>query len=527
MSKKKVLIPTALDGVAKEMLEKHGGYEVLQKEKWDVGEALKANPDAHAIIVRSEKVTAEAMDAAPGLKVIVRAGAGYNTIDIHGARERGIDVMNTPGANSNAVAEEVVALVLADARHVVEADVSCRAGKWEKSKFMGRELTGKTVGIVGLGYIGQLVAKRLKGFEVRLLGYDPFTSEEKTRGLGIERKTLAEVFAESDIVTLHIPENEETRGLVGAELLGSMKEGATLVNCARAGILDEAALRAAKGAKKLRFLNDVYPKDAEGPKSVADVADLMMPHLGASTKEANRKAAQLAAQELMDLDDKGVESAVVNREVPAGLDPAFAQLANTLTRLARKLLGPETRLQGAQTRFYGSLKPYADWLVKPVAAGLSAEYDRGKGHKETLAFLKDMGVDYAERETEAGAAFENSIAVELTGHVDAEHLVKASVRGTVEEGNLLVARMDDFDKLYLEPQGNWAVFTYEDRPGVLGQIAAGLAEAGVNIDDVRNPHDSRGHKSLAVLRVNRALEDGLVEAIGKKIAAEKAFHVEF
>ena len=311
---KKVIIPTALDSIAKEILEKHGAYSVMQLPKCDLAQVLKDNPDTHALIVRSEKVDAAMIDSCPGLKVIVRAGAGYNTIDIKHAREKGIDVMNTPGANSNAVAEEVVALLLADARHVVAADISCRAGKWEKSSFMGRELTGKTVGIVGLGHIGQLVAHRLSGFDVKLLGYDPFVTAEKAAEMGVTLTTLPELFATADAVTLHLPENDKTRGLVSTELLSSMKPGATLVNCARAGILDEAALRAAKAANPtLRFLNDVYAKDAEGPKSVADIADIMLPHLGASTREANYKAAELAARELIDLDDNGVGKAIVNR----------------------------------------------------------------------------------------------------------------------------------------------------------------------------------------------------------------------
>jgi D-3-phosphoglycerate dehydrogenase / 2-oxoglutarate reductase len=310
---KKVLIPTALDSEAKKILEAHGGYTVVQVPKCDVAQLVRDNPDVHALIVRSEKITAEIIDAAPALKVVVRAGAGYNTIDIVHARKKGVDVMNTPGANSNGVAEEVVALMLADARHLVPADASCRAGQWEKTAFMGTEITGKTVGIVGLGFIGQLVAKRLAGFEVKFLGYDPFVSKEKAAAMGIELVGLPELFAKSDYVTLHLPENAETKGLINRALLGQMKTGATLVNCARAGIVNEADLRALKVEKKLRFLNDVYAKDEEGPKSVADIADIMVPHLGASTREANRKAAELAAQELIDLDDKGIHKAVVNR----------------------------------------------------------------------------------------------------------------------------------------------------------------------------------------------------------------------
>jgi len=523
---KKVLIPTSLNEVAKEMLEAHGGYTVVQVPTCDVAELVREHADVHALIVRSEKITADILDAAPQLKVIVRAGAGYNTIDIRHAREKGVDVMNTPGANSNAVAEEVVAMMLADARHMVAADASCRAGKWEKSSFMGTELTGKTIGIVGLGYIGQLVAKRLSGFDVKVIGFDPFTSEEKAEELGIELSQLEGLFERADYITLHIPENEETRGMVNVSLLGRMKNGATLINCARAGILNEDDLRSIKKEKGLRFLNDVYAKDAAGDKSVADIADLMLPHLGASTKEANRKAAELAASELIDLDDQGVTSAVVNRDVPAGLDPAFARLTNTLTRICRGVLGVDAHLKLVETSFYGSLQPFAQWLLTPVTAALSTEYDTVLDHKSTLVFLSDMGVDYVNREVDDKKAYTNSITVDLTGHVDAEHLVRASVRGTIEEGNQLVARINDFDKLYFEPTGNWVVFTYADRPGVLGRIGAALAEAGVNIDDVRNPHDSKGQSSLAILKVNPPVSDDMVKQIAADIDARVAFHIE-
>ena len=310
---KKVLIPTALDSVAKETLEAHGGYEVVQIPKADILQFARENPDLHALIVRSEKVTAEIIDAAPQLKVVVRAGAGYNTIDTVHARAKGVDVMNTPGANSNGVAEEVVALMLADARKLIPADASCRLGKWEKTAFMGTEITGKTIGIVGLGYIGRLVVKRLSGFEPTFLGFDPGTTPRQAAELGVKLVSLDELFSESDYITLHLPETAETKGMVNQALLGQMKPGATLINCARAGIVNEADLRALKAEKKIRFLNDVYAKDEEGPKSVADIADIMVPHLGASTREANHKAAELAAQELIDLDEKGIDRAVVNR----------------------------------------------------------------------------------------------------------------------------------------------------------------------------------------------------------------------
>ena len=310
---KKVLIPTKLDTVAADILKANGSYEVVQDAKTPLADLVAANPDAHALIVRSEKIDAATIDALPQLKAIVRAGAGYNTIDTKHARERGVNVMNTPGANSNGVAEEVVALILADFRHVVPGDVSTRAGKWEKKNFMGRELTGRTVGIVGVGNIGRLVAKRLSGFECKFLGYDPIVPAESIKAAGIEPASLEDVFAQADVVTLHIPENDATRKLIGTKLLGLMKKGATLVNCARAGIVDEDAIRAAKAEKGIRFLNDVYPKDEEGPKSVADIADVMLPHLGANTFEANANAARRSAEELIELDTTGDCRAIVNR----------------------------------------------------------------------------------------------------------------------------------------------------------------------------------------------------------------------
>ena len=194
---KKVLIPTKLDGVAKSMLENHGNYAVIQDESTDLDTLIQANSDVYALIVRSEKITAEVIDALPELKVIIRAGAGFNTIDTKYARTRGVDVMNTPGANSNAVAEEVAALMLADARHIIAADASTRAGKWEKSKFMGGELTGKTLGILGLGYIGRLLIRRLSGFDMKVIGFDPVISEDLARDMGVELVSLDELFKES------------------------------------------------------------------------------------------------------------------------------------------------------------------------------------------------------------------------------------------------------------------------------------------------------------------------------------------
>ena len=522
---KMVLIATKLDSVARDVLVASGSYEVIQDEKNDLAAAARSCPDAYALIVRGEPVTSDIMDLLPRLKVIVRAGAGYNTIDTKYARRKGIDVMSTPGANSNSVAEEVVAMMLADARHIVEADASCRRGEWEKKKFMGREIAGKVVGIVGVGNIGRLVARRLSGFDVTLLGHDPVISTERAEELHIELTDLNTLFAKSDYITLHVPENGETRGMVNERLLSLMKPGATIVNCARAGILDEAALRTVKNAKKLRFLTDVYPKDEKGPKTCADMADLMLPHLGASTFEANLVAARRAAEELVDLDIKGVTSFIVNRDIPDGLDGRYCELANTIARLARCLVGKNTSLKLIETSFYGDLHPFSEWLLVPILAGLSEDFDRLMETAAAKKYLEEMGIEHVNRKVDPLKRYGNSITVDLTTVLDSNSLRRVSIRGTLTEGIQMVARINEFNKLYFEPAGHTVIFLYDDRPGVLGAIGQALAAAGINIEDVRDPHDPKTNRSLAILKVNKKPPEEVVLGISAEIKALSAFSV--
>ncbi len=519
---KKVLIPTKLDSVAADILKAHGGYEVIQDAKTPIEEQVKAHPDTYAMIVRSEKVPAAVIDALPTLKVVVRAGAGYDTIDIKHARKKGVDVMNTPGANANGVAEEVVAMMLADARHIVKADATTRAGGWEKKDYMGREVTGKTVGIVGLGNIGRLVAKRLKGFECRLLGYDPLINSDRLRDLGIEAATLEEIFSQCDYVTLHIPGGDSTRGLVGAKLIGLMKKGATIINCARFGIVDEDALRAVKAEKGLRYLNDVYPKDEAGPKSMVDIADLMLPHLGANTHEANFVAAQRAAQELIDLDEKADMSCVVNRDIPVGLERAYCELAFNLASLVRQFAGAQVPIKMLETSFYGELAPFGKWLTVSVLSGIWHDFDRYNDYKAAVKFLKEMGIELVNREADAEKGYGNAITIDIKVEQPDKGLKSFSVRGTVTEGVQTVSRIDEFDRLYFEPNGATLFCLYDDRPGVIASISRKLADAGINIEDMRNPHNAKTRRSLAIIKINQPVSDDLVKVIKADIAAHSA-----
>jgi D-3-phosphoglycerate dehydrogenase len=305
-----------------------------------------------------------------------------------------------------------------------------------------------------------------------------------------------------------------------------VKEGATIVNCARAGIIDEDALRAVKSSGKLRFLNDVYPKDAAGEKSVADIADLMLPHLGASTVEANFNAAKRAAEELIDLEEKGITSFVVNRDIPEGLDERYCELANTLARLARLIVSASS-LKLIETSFYGSLNPYAKWLMTPIVTGICDTAEAGITADEAIEYIREMGIEHINRDVDTHKKFENSITIDLTAAIDPQTSRHVSVRGTVEEGNLLISRINEFDKLYFEPVGVTLFFLYDDRHGVIGTIGKMLADADINIEDMRNPHDCKTNRSLAILKVNREVDCGLMQKIKEEIEAVASFCIKF
>lgn len=309
---KKVLIPTRLETAAADTLTS-AGYQVIQDADTPLADQAQAHPDAEVLIVRSEKVTAELIDSLPSLKLIVRAGAGYDSIDTAHARGKGVDVMNTPGANANAVAEEVVAMILANYRHIVTGDVTTRAGGWEKKNLMGTELSHKTVGIIGMGHIGRLVARRLKGFEPTILASSRSMTDEEAWEYGVRLCGLDEIFSQSDIITIHVKGGPATKNLVNAELIARMKPDAVLVNCARFGIVDEEALRdAMAGGHHIQYLTDVYAEDKPGDKPVAELAALMLPHLGASTHEANLTAARRSAEQTIAYFADGSKTYVVN-----------------------------------------------------------------------------------------------------------------------------------------------------------------------------------------------------------------------
>lgn len=514
-----VLIPTKLDKIAKDILTAKG-YTVVQDGETDLASLVQQHPETEALIVRSEKITSEIIDALPKLKTVVRAGAGYNTIDIKHARRNNVDVMNTPGANANGVAEEVFAMALAAYRHVIPADIDTRKGGWEKKKFMGRELTGKTLGIVGLGNIGQLVAKHSFGFDMKVLAYDPVVSESKAQEVGAKLVSLELLFSEADIITLHIPENDETRGMINKRLLSLVKKGAMLINCARAGIVNEDDIRALKAEKELLFCTDVFPADEPGPKSVADIADVMLPHLGANTKEANFTAAKRAAEQLVAYFESGVNTYVVNKGIPDDLNENYQQLAYRLALIARCYIGRGTPVRQVRCSFYGDLSKFAKWFYSPICAALSEHFEFQQDPEEALRYLQEKGIGFELRSADESKRYGNSMTIDLESGAKV-----VSIRGTIAENNLMVSRLNDFDRVYFVPRGNAFIVEYCDRPGVLSMITRACGDANINIDDIHAPRDSEAKHAIAILKTSVPVPQEIVEAVAKEVDAKVAFTV--
>lgn len=517
----KILIPTKLDPAAAASL-KAAGHTVVQNDSDPIDVQVASHPDAAGLIVRSEKVTKDIIDALPSLKCVIRAGAGYDNIDYVYARTKGIDVMNTPGANSNAVAEEVIAMILAAYRYVVPADTTTRAGEWNKKKYMGRELTRKTVGILGLGNIGRMLVKRLQGFECTVLGYDHFLSRQRALNIGATPAELEEIFSTADIISIHVPGGPSTHKMVDARLIGLMKDGAMLVNCARYGVVDEDALRAAKAAgKRILYCTDVHPKDTAAMQPSADVAAVLLPHLGANTKEANKMAAMRAASQMDNYFTKGDTSCVINAETPSDLNPAHLQLAAMLGKLCY-LAGGCKPIRRIECTYYNNLRTFRKWFTPWILQGAVPGAEHGLMPAAAEASLREHGIVFKAREPKDDKNYDDSLTLDLFMEEKGEQKV-SSVRGVVVDGEPVVSRIDAFDHLYASLAGHTLVLRYQDRPGVIATIGQLLSQSGINIDNIVAPSDHASGDALAIIKTNRPVSEEQTKSIARAIAAKLAF----
>ena len=509
------LAPSALDVLAAD-------FELRHVDGADRIALLAALPGVDAVVVRSAtRIDAEALAAADRLSVVARAGIGLDNVDVPAATARGVLVVNAPTSNIVSAAEHAVALLLAVARNVPAADAALRSGEWTRSRFTGVEVADKTVGVVGLGRIGVLVAQRLSAFGTRLLAYDPYVQPARAAQLGVRLVGLEELLAESDFVTVHLPRTPETVGLIGARELALAKPGVRIVNAARGGLVDEAALADAIRSGHVGGAGlDVFATEPTTDSPLFGLPGVVVtPHLGASTVEAQDKAGLAVARSVrLALQGEFVPDAVnvqaggvVAEEVRPGL-PLAEKLGRVFTAMAGGVA------QSITIEVRGEIAAY-DVSVLQLAAlkGVFADVV-----SEQVTFVnapllaKDRGVDvglatYAESED-----YRNLVTVR--GVLPSGEQV--GVSGTLT-GPKQVEKLTDVDgyDVDLRLEGHLLFFRYHDRPGVVGVVGARLGDAGVNIAGAQVSRNRRGGEALMTLAVDNAVPGAVLAAIAADIGA--------
>lgn len=482
-----------------------------------------------ALVIRSgTQVTARVLEAAANLKIIGRAGVGVDNVDVPVATERGVIVVNSPGGNTIAAAELTVAMLLALARNIPQAFCSMMAGEWNRSKFVGHEVYNKTLGVLGLGKIGQEVARRLQSFGMKVLAYDPFIVADTAEAMGVQLVDLDECLARSDYITLHLPKNKETAGMLGAEQFDSMKDGVRIVNVARGGIIDDDALIAAlKSGKCAGAAIDVYP--AEPPDFSNELFKLpnvvFTPHLGASTEEAQTNVAVDVAEQIVDVFEGRSARSAVNMpalapEVLAAVQP-FLPLAERVASLAMQTLeGRPSKIEvrycgelasaetGPVTRavLVGLLKPVVGETVNPVNAPVIA---------------KSRGLEVVESKSPDGGDYSSLLVVSLSTDKGVTE-ISGTLFGTRD---LRVVRMNDFP-MDLTPEGVVLVAPHQDKPGIIGQVGTLLGNEGINIASMYVGRKTRGENAIMVLNVDAEIPTGVLEKISKVGGIESAKQVQ-
>lgn len=511
------------DPVAKE------GIEVLKKEfEVDVKTGLKPEElkaiigDYDALVVRSEtQVTPEIIEAGKKLQAIARAGVGLDNINVEAATRKGIVVVNAPTGNTIAATEHTMAMMLALARHVPAANEKLKCGTWQRSAYVGVELKGKTLGIIGLGNIGREVAKRAKAFEMKLIGYDPFVSAEYAENLGVKLMPIDQILTECDFLTLHLPLTSSTKSIIGARELAKMKPTARIINCARGGLIDEQALfDAVEQGKIAGAAVDVFSKEPATDNILCKSNRIIVtPHLGASTTEAQVGVAIDVAEQIIDiLHGKPARYAVnmpqVSAEVMAVLQP-FVPVAHTLGSLATQLM--EGQVSALQIIYSGEIAGYDTTALKAAAIGglLGSTSEERINLINASIIANRRGLKIVEQKE---ARCENYAS--LLTLILATSAGTLTVAGTTMRGTVRIVRINDF-WVDIVPTGGYFLFSdHRDRPGLVGAVGTITGNADINISSMQLGRLQPRGQALLIL----ALDEPLPEAQRKQILALKDIH---
>ncbi|MBN1293393.1 MAG: phosphoglycerate dehydrogenase [Candidatus Latescibacteria bacterium] len=513
----KVLIS---DNVAQEcvdILAAAEGIEVDFNTKLSPEEFVKVIPEYDALVVRSAtKVRGDAIAAAKKLKVIGRAGAGVDNIDVSKATDAGIIVMNTPGGNTVSTAEHTFSMIMALSRNIPQADRSIKEGRWDRKKYMGVELRGKTLGIIGLGNIGRVLAKRANAFEMTVIGFDPFITKEMAHSAGIELVTLEDIWTRADYITIHTPLNDSTRHIINAETLEKCKAGVRIINCARGGVVDEKALLAAiESGKVAGAAIDVY--ESEPPDQnplVMNEKVVSTPHLGASTSEAQDIVAVMVAEQIRNYLLNGEVKNAVN--VPS-ISPEVYEQVKPFIDMGQKLgslLGQlgKGQLKSIEIIYYGDVHKYDTWPVtSSILQGLfTRSYSEDVNIINATSTAEKLGIKVDEIKSSDNKDYKNCIAVSITTNEG-----NLRVLGTIfGKYNPRVVNFQGYD-LDFVPEGHLLICGNHDRPGIIGDIGTILGKKGINIAHMNWARKSPAGEAIVILKTDETIKNDLLAEIGK------------
>ncbi|MET3712101.1 D-3-phosphoglycerate dehydrogenase [Sphingomonas trueperi] len=506
----KVLISDKMDPKAAQIFRERGvEVDEITGKTPDELKAIIGNYDGLAIR-SSTKVTKDILAHATNLKVIGRAGIGVDNVDIPAASAKGVVVMNTPFGNSITTAEHAIALMFALARQLPEADVSTQAGKWEKNRFMGVELTGKTLGLIGAGNIGSIVADRAIGLRMRVIAYDPFLTPERALEMGVEKMTLDDLLLRADFITLHTPLTDQTRNILSRENLAKTKKGVRIINCARGGLIDEAALKDGLDSGHIGGAAlDVFVQEPAKEHPLFGTPNFVAtPHLGASTTEAQVNVAIQVAEQLADyLVTGGVTNALnvpsLSAEEAPRLKPYMA-LAEKLGGLVGQLAHGELtsiaiEVEGAAAEL--NQKP----ITSAVLAGLMRVHSDTVNMVNAPFLAKERGLDVREVRHDREGDYHTLVRVTVGTQAG-----DRSVAGTLF-GNAAPRLVELFGiKVEADLAGHMLYIVNEDAPGFIGRLGTTLGEAGVNIGTFHLGRRSAGGEAILLLSVDEAVDDALL-----------------
>lgn len=507
----RILVADPLHEAGLAALEQSGNeiHRLTAEERPRLGEILG---DYDAVVVRSTtKLTADLLERGENLKVVARAGVGVDNIDIAAATERGILVVNSPTANLLSAAEHTFALMLALVRNVPAADRSMKAGEWDRKRFVGRELEGKILGIVGFGQIGQRVADRAKAFGMEVVAHDPYIDAAMGERLEVELLEKGELLERSDIVTVHVPLTDRTRDLVGADEIAAMKRGAVLVNCARGGIVNEVALLEALDSGHLSGAAlDVFAQEPPRDRRLAEHDRVVAtPHIGAQTREAQERIAMETVRMLLAALDGSLAVTAVNlpfRGTPKRGEP-YLSLGEQLGRLASELLGGS--VAELQVDLWGIEEALRTPITVAVVKGaLTSFLGETVNYVNAERLARARGIELVRATHSQPAEYPHLIGVRLAG----DH-GELAIEGTVfGERDPRVVRFGGF-QLEFRPEGRLLVLHNEDVPGVVGKIGNLLGQAGINIAAIHLARTDSKDEAMAVVRLDQVPGEEVLESI--------------